>query len=185
MISKSVHLGMKGYKEIRKLMKSAFPSSEQTPMLLLHIFALKKSVNFKAFYEGTELLGILYTIENKDYCFIFYVAVNEQMRSKGIGKKIIEEVYKQKGDKIIGLHVEAMDKNAENAEQRKRRIAFYERNGILDTGYVFLDEGVLYSVLSSDIEHFDVNEYGKLLASFSFGIYRPKMIKREENTDSF
>lgn len=69
-------------------------------------------------------------------------------------------------------HVESLDPSAENALQREKRISFYSRNGIFDTGCRFIDEGETYSVLASDIDHFDSREYETLLRSFSFGTYK-------------
>lgn len=110
------------YKDVCRLMRTAFPQNEQMPMWLLRVLAFRKNVNFRAFYEDDQLCGILYT--------------------------------------------------AENALQREKRLSFYSRNGVFDTGCRFVDEGEKYSVLASDIESFDPREYEMLLSKFSFGMYK-------------
>lgn len=110
------------YKDVCRLMRTAFPQNEQIPMWLLRVLAFRKNVNFRAFYEDDQLCGILYT--------------------------------------------------AENALQREKRLSFYSRNGVFDTGCRFVDEGEKYSVLASDIESFDPREYEMLLSKFSFGMYK-------------
>jgi GNAT superfamily N-acetyltransferase len=125
LIAKPVHLFCTEFNKITHLLKSAFPKKEQTSVFLLLLGALRKSTHFTAFYDEDKFVGLLYTIENDRYYFILYLAVNQNIRSKGIGGEILDYAYAQAGDKIIVLNVEPLDKNADNYEQRKRRIAFY------------------------------------------------------------
>ncbi|MEE0449606.1 MAG: hypothetical protein UC928_06895 [Collinsella sp.] len=113
----------------------------------------------------------MYTAKNDKYIFVLYLAVNNRIRSKGYGTKMLDWL-KHNTNKIIVLNVEAIDPLAENAQQREKRISFYGRNGIVDTGCKFVDEGETYSVLTSDVEGFDAKEYESLLSSFSFGTYK-------------
>ncbi|MHB0739770.1 GNAT family N-acetyltransferase [Peptostreptococcus stomatis] len=159
------------YNDICCLMRTAFPKNEQIPMWLLRVLAFRKSVNFRVIYEDEQFCGVLYTAEDNKYIFVLYLAVNDQIRSKGYGTKILDWL-KQSTEKIIVLNVESLDPSAENALQREKRISFYSRNGIFDTGCRFVDEGEKYSVLASDIDHFDPREYEILLSRFSFGTYK-------------
>ncbi len=113
------------------------------------------------------IAGLLYTIENDRYCFILYLAVNPEMRSGGIGGEILDCAYARAGVKIIVLNVEPSDSAADNYEQRKRRIAFYARHGICETGYGFSMDGVSYSDLASNLSAFDPGEYAKMLGGIS------------------
>lgn len=152
-------------------MRTAFPQNEQIPMWLLRVLAFRKSVNFRAFYGDDKFCVILYTAENDKYIFVLYWAVSYQIRSKGYGTKMLDRL-KQNTEKIIVLNVESLDPSAENALQREKRISFYSRNGISDTGCRFADGGETYSVLASDTDHFDSREYEMLLSRFSFGTYK-------------
>jgi len=158
----------KDYPAICNLMKTAFPKNELFPMWLLRLLARRKSVNYLAFYSENDFCGILYTVENDDCLFVLYLAVNAQIRSRGLGSQIIQWI-KERTTKNIVLCVETPDDSAENPEQRKRRISFYQRNGFSDTGYSYFD-GDSYSILSSDSEHFNLSSYKALLKSFSFGL---------------
>ncbi len=171
MIDKKVSGRLKEYPDICRLMNTAFPQNEQIPMWVLKILAFRKSVNFRAFYEDEQFCGILYTAEDDKYIFVLYLAVNDRIRSKGYGTKILDWL-KLNTAKIIVLNVESLNPSAENALQREKRIFFYSKNGIFDTGCRFLDEGEVYSVLASDIDHFDPKEYEMLLSNFSFGMYK-------------
>lgn len=174
-----VSRGLAEYHEISHLMKTAFSKNEQLQMFILKLLALRKDVSFHAFYNDADFCGLLYayTAENKKYAFVLYLAVNENIRSKGYGGQILEWLKKRTSKNIV-LNVEEVCSSATNAEQREKRIAFYQRNGITDTGYTFSDGGEKYAVLASDPEHFDVQEYEKLLKSFSLGLYRRRIVKR-------
>lgn len=123
---------------------------------------LRENVNFRAFYDREQFCGILYTAENDKYVFILYFAVNGEIRSKGYGSQILQWL-KSDTSKNIVLNVEAIETYAVNFLQREKRIAFYQRNGITDTSYTFVDAEERYSVLSSDSERFNVQEYDALL----------------------
>jgi GNAT superfamily N-acetyltransferase len=174
--AKPVHLFCPGFGEITRLLKSAFPRKEQTSVFLLMLGALRKSTHFTAFYDGDKFVGLLYTIENDRYCFILYLAVNSEMRSGGIGGEIIDHAYAQAGDKTIVLNVEPPDPATDNSEQRERRIVFYARHGILETGYGFSMDGVPYSVLASDLLAFDPDEYSKMLGGISLNMLGEKCL---------
>ncbi|HCR74199.1 MAG TPA: N-acetyltransferase [Ruminococcus sp.] len=171
LVDKSFSRKLNEYKDVCRLMRTAFPQNEQIPMWLLRVLAFRKSVNFRAFYDDDLFCGVLYTAEDDKYIFVLYLAVNDRIRSKGYGTKILDWL-KQNTEKIIVLNVEAINLSAENALQREKRISFYSRNGIFDTGYRFIDEGETYSVLASDIHHFDLKEYEMLLSRFSLGTYK-------------
>ena len=99
------------YKDVYCLMRTAFPRNEQIPMWLLRVLALRKSVNFRAFYEDEQFCGVLYTVENNKYIFVLYLAVNDQIRSKGYGTKILGWL-KQNTEKIIVLNAESLNLSA-------------------------------------------------------------------------
>lgn len=171
LVDKTFSRKLNEYKDVCRLMKTAFPKNEQIPMWLLRVLAFRKSVNFRAFYEDDQFCGVLYTDEDNKYIFVLYLAVNDRIRSKGYGTKMIDWL-KQNTEKIIVLNVEAINPSAKNALQREKRISFYSRNGIFDTGCRLIDEGETYFVLASDIDHFDLKEYEMLLGRFSFGTYK-------------
>lgn len=165
------------YSFICHLVKTAFLRNEQFPLWVLRLLALRERGNFRAFYDGEQFCGILYTAENDKYIFVLYLAVNDKIRSKGYGSQILQWL-KGITSKIIVLNVEATNLSAVNSLQREKRIAFYQKNGITDTGYTFVDAEEKYSVLSSDSERFDVQEYGALLKWFSLGVYRKNISQR-------
>ena len=175
-----VRIGKKGYKEAMDLMSSTFPPNELIPLWILRLFALRRNVRFRAFYDDDMFIGTVYTYEDDKHFFILYLAVDPKYRSMGYGGRIVDHAHILAEGRNIALDVESLDPGADNLEERERRIAFYARHGIFDTGYDFTDDGEsYYSVLSSDIDGFDMDAFVKMLRRFSFGLCRMKVSKRE------
>ena len=116
--AETVSRKMNEYKDMRRLMKTAYPRNELIPLWVLNILALRKSINFRAFYEDERFCGIMHTAENDKYIYVLYLAVNDRIRSKGYGSKMLDWL-KSDTDKIIVLDVESIDPSAENAQQRE------------------------------------------------------------------
>ena len=62
--TETVSRKMNKNEDVRRLMKTAFPRNELIPLWVLSILALRKSINFRAFYEDERFCGIMYTAEN-------------------------------------------------------------------------------------------------------------------------
>ncbi|MDO4484005.1 MAG: GNAT family N-acetyltransferase [Clostridia bacterium] len=168
--AKNITRALKEYPQICELMKTAFPADEQLPMWLLRLGTLRRNFNFRAFYDEEQFCGIMYTVESEKMLFVLFLAVNDKIRSKGYGSKILGWL-KENTAKPIALNVESPDPQAENALQREKRIEFYKRNGIVDTGRRLTNRGVNLSVLSN-ADTFDVQEYERLISSMALGLQK-------------
>lgn len=98
-------------------------------------------------------------MEYEDNLSIFYLAVSPRARGKGYGSMILDYVKKKGKEKNVNLDVEALDTSAENIAERFRRVEFYRRNGITDTGYRLFGNGIKYMVLSSDPSSFNPRSF--------------------------
>lgn len=172
MKSNEVTSALEEYGEIKSLAKRAFPKNEQYPFWLLRLLAVRKDVDFLAWYEDGQFCGISYTISDSNCVFVLYLAVNDAVRSRGYGSKILAGLKERYCGENVFLNVEMPDPKAVNAVQRERRLAFYERNGYHRTDSWIVDGGERYLILSLD-ESYDLKAYARLLRRFSFGLYRP------------
>ena len=75
-------------------MMAAFPKHERLPFPLLMFFALFKGYEFNAYYDGEDFVGLTYTIAKGNMVFLAFLAINESMRSKGYGSKILDALKK-------------------------------------------------------------------------------------------
>ena len=175
-IGKEVNSKCSDFSRVLNLIKTSFPKSEQYSIVWLRLLTVCKNYSFKAFYDGDFLCGITYTVEMGDYVFVLYLAVVEELRSKGYGSAILQWIKACTSKKVV-LNVEVPNPNASNSMQREKRIDFYRKNGIVDTGYVFKDSQEELMVLSSDGTAPEINRYERLLKYitlefFSLGSFR-------------
>lgn len=163
---------------VENLIKSSFPPDEQEPMERLLDLAQRPMVNFWAYYDEGEFCGMIYVVDSKETLFILYLAVPGELRSKGYGAKIVEDVRAQFGGKNVVLHVEdpACTQDEAKIHQRIRRIRFYERLGFKDTGYRINSEETVFFLISTE-ENFRISTYMDLMREYSYGEYTPAVYK--------
>lgn len=167
---------MPDYGDIVDIYKSSFPEAEQFPVWLLRLGSHLRGASSTAFYDEGALCGFAYCLANEETVFILFLAVSGKVRSKGYGSQILSWVKGQNEGKTVFLDVEAIDESAPNNGQRVRRVAFYERNGIHQTGSFFSYDGVTYEILSTD-RGFTEKDYDENLGSF-FRVFRRRRRRR-------
>ncbi len=159
------------YQELCSMMKRAFPREELVPMCLIRLLTLNKNYNFKVYYDGDLFVGILFTIESADTLFVFYLAVNDTIQSKGYGSKLLQVLFDQYPHKSVTLFIETMDdKDAPNYPQRVKRLAFYERNGFVQTGIKVGLKAPFVDILSTD-KDYDMVKAKKLMCGIPMKIF--------------
>jgi ribosomal protein S18 acetylase RimI-like enzyme len=161
-------------KEVRGLYLRAFPEVERMPLWLLRLNALRPSVRLEAYLDGETFAGMTYSVRCDEGIYLLYLAVNDKVRSRGYGTRILDSLKAEAGESPLALDVEIPSDDAPNNEQRLRRIEFYRRSGITDTGVTLEDPEISYRVLSTwpdiDPEHVRL-----LLRRLFLGFYRPKV----------
>lgn len=170
---KAITPHLSDYKEIGAFMKRVFPKEELMSMGLINIITKMKKYNFNAYYDGDLFVGIIFTIDSKDTLFVFYIAVNDEIHSKGYGSQLLNILFEKYPEKSVTLFIETMDdKNATNYDQRVKRLAFYERNGFIQTGIKAGLKAPFIDILSTDKE-FDVKKSKKMLKFMPMKIFPP------------
>ena len=110
---------------------------------------------------------------------MLYLTVDGSLRGKGYGSRALERIKAEKPGQRIVLNIEPLDEKAPNAEQRRKRLAFYERNGFSETGYVARDSSASYDALCRG-PALDPEEYGRLLTRFALHLAPQKVEKKEK-----
>ena len=128
-------------KEIKELYESAFPIEERMPYEKFFLPFDSIELDFRAYYDGDTFIG-------------FFIAYIEKLWGRGYGLKIVLDILeKSKTDIPLLGEVESPDqKDAPNLEIRKRRLAFYLRNGVVDTGIHLTHNGVEYTIVTTTKE---------------------------------
>ena len=74
--------------------------------------------------DNDQIVGIMSFYQHDDFRFIDYFAIDGSLKGKGMGSKMLQ-YFINLDDKMVILEVEHPED-----EQSKRRIAFYQRNGL-------------------------------------------------------
>ena len=117
-------------KEWKALYREAFPKQERIPFWFLCLSAWRKRIGMYSVLEQNRLCGLLIGVEYQDLLFLDYLAVKSSERGRGIGSGILRYLQERYPEKRIFLEIETLSSNVPNAEQRNRRVAFYQRNGL-------------------------------------------------------
>lgn len=132
------------------LNETAFPAEECIESSLLLEGLRLPGFSCTAYYDEGDFCGFTYEIELEHYLYLLLFAVSGKVRSRGYGSRMLAQVRKHAGHKPVVLDIEPLDSMAPNAEQRVKRLKFYERNGFANTGHSLVENGVLYTVLATD-----------------------------------
>lgn len=176
MICKKVSKDMSGFSEIALLQKESFPPEENYSMEQLLELAESDHIEYQSFWENDILCGILFYNVGFSMIYLFYLAVNPVLRSKGYGSEILQWLKRNYPNKVIVANIEPVEILANNAEQRRRRLTFYEKNGFQWLPYRVSDDSGLYDIISTD-NTFEEKEYMELIMELGFAVYNPKLLK--------
>lgn len=166
-VSKSMDI----YGAIKKLYKQAFPANERAPFWLLMKRAGSSMADFWALYDGEKWVGIAYVIRHKQLAYLFYFAVQAGERGKGYGRTAIETLKEQYCGSRIFLALEALDKTADNYEQRVKRHSFYEKCGLSDMPYHLKEASVVYDIMGIG-EAVEPEEYREMMDCYVGKLFR-------------
>ena len=154
----------KNLEDIKQLYMDAFPFDERIPFYIMVSAGNDRGVEFLSIYDDDTWLGFIHTLVGEKLSYIFYFAIDGGLRQSGYGSKIIRE-YKKIHPKL-SLAIEPIEEDSDNIKQRKKRLAFYEKNGFetLDTKVV--EMGVEFELMGAKGMEIKESDYKSLVKKF-------------------
>lgn len=164
-----------------------FPSNELKPFSMIEKLMNSGCYECCGFYEkeNDELCAYAFMMADTDTNMLLldYFAVCEEVRERGYGSIVIE-LLKEDYTKWDGMIFEVEDDDTADTEEekkiRQRRIAFYERNGVVMTKQKSSAFGVDFKLMSLGLgREIKEDNVGYLLSA----IYRkmlPEKLFREQ-----
>ena len=136
---------------LRAIYDNAFPIEERIPFYKIFDLLDLLGGEFSAYYDGETLVGLYIGFKMKKYNYGGYRAVEEKLRGRGYGQKILNDILdRYKNDYPFLADCESpLQADAPNLEIRKRRHAYYLRNKITDTGTYITYNGVQYTIMTN------------------------------------
>lgn len=149
------------YRQVKQLYRRAFPRYERAPWSWLMLKSRHDRANFWAFFDQDRFVGLAFFIHGAGKMhYLYYLAVNDQVRSRGYGSRILAQLRKLYRAGTIVLDCEQPDPDADNHQQRLKRMAFYAKNGFYRTNRFHHDRGEVFHILASKkaVNHDHVDE---------------------------
>ena len=158
---------------LRALYEIAFPEEERIPWKDLLRLVGEMPLEFAEYREGAELLGITIVYPRPRLSWFWYFAVPEEKRGRGIGQRILSVLLSRYEGRSAVLDMEdPAQAGAPNAAQRRRRTAFYLRNGFRETGIGRNYGPVAMTMLLYGDDTFTQADYDTLTAEL-FRLWKP------------
>ncbi len=153
------------FSRIRKLYNTAFPADERAPMWLLAVKAYRKGVDFWSLYRDGKWFGMAYVLNEDDLSYLFYFAVSENERGKGLGSAALRSLKKHYKGRRLFLALEQLDADADNYTERLKRRKFYQRNGLGSINCTIRECKVVYDVMGVGGDVMP-SEYEKMMRNY-------------------
>ena len=133
--------------KIKLLYETAFPEDEQIPWDDLMRLIVEMPLDFTAYYNGETFIGFTIVYPRKQFNWFWYFAVQEELRGKGYGQQILTQMIEHYKGQSFVLDMESPTQVCENIEQRRKRHAFYLRNGFRDTNVYRTYDGITMTIM--------------------------------------
>ena len=161
----SIHSSNADNPDLRRLYETAFPVEEQIPYNDLFYLLDALDIDYTAYYDGEMLVGLTMVLHLPRFYWGWYFAVREELRGKGYGQGILTAVLdKYSEGKPFIIDIESpLQPDAPNPEQRKRRHAFYLRNGLKDSGTYRTYHGITYTIMTNSDAPFTHSDYDEII----------------------
>lgn len=134
---------------IENLYELSFPKEERRPFSqILRLQKEGKALPMVIFEEKTgEAVGLCFFVLHKEFALWDFLAIDPSRQDRGYGTEVIRAIEEKFRGKVVFGEVEPYDKNADNNEERIRRMRFYLRNGVHATDMVVNLFGVVFQVM--------------------------------------
>lgn len=121
-------------KQLFELYESAFPPEEKKTSEMLRFLVSQGRMEILAIVEDNTFIGLAIHLLSGKAALLDYFAITKEKRGQGYGGRIIAKLTEHFAGRPYIFEIEKQDSSADNALERKRRKAFYLRNGLKETG---------------------------------------------------
>ena len=158
---------------INTLAKEAFPPEEYLAPSELVKMARSDNFDFLALLDGDTFVGFMVVQTYENLAYLFFLAIDAGIRSKGYGSRAIETLRAEYPDKTHTVDFEMLDDTAPNKVQREKRRSFYLRNGYRETGLFLSYLGVDYEVFCMG-DLFDIDTFKAMMKTIQVEGFNPR-----------
>ena len=120
--------------QVFTLYHQSFPEIEKKPDDTLEFLENQGKIEILALVDEEEFIGMAIHMITDHMALLDYFAISPQKQGQGYGSRAICSLLERFRNKQYIIEIEIQNAESEDAEIRKRRKAFYLRNGLKETG---------------------------------------------------
>lgn len=140
-------------KEIEYLYLTAFPKNERKPFDLILEKCNNGSIEIISIQnDNSNFLGFAIMILHDDMVLLDYFAIAPESRGQNLGSTALKMLFERYKNKRFILEIENTEIESDNLEERKRRKAFYLKNGMSVMPYKVNLIGVEMEILTRNCD---------------------------------
>lgn len=133
---------------VLRLYQAAFPAEEKVPLVWLLGRSPKAGIDFWAWHDGPQFVGLTYSVSSRDLTYLIFLATTPAVRGQGYGSAILDQLAALAAPLPLVLSLEPQDSQADNRRQRQARLRFYRRSGFVSQPFQVIDLGVAYDTMA-------------------------------------
>lgn len=120
-------VGTPEMEQINRIFEEAFPPEERT--VGIEAIMAHEGSHINAYYDNDQMVGFLIWFDFGWFDYVLFFAVDSSCRGGGYGGQIWDDVVAEHATRPFYFSVEDPDETgATNAEQRIKRVRFYEKH---------------------------------------------------------
>lgn len=160
--------------QLYKINEEAFPDAERIPAEhLLPIFD-ECHCDLWAIYDET-LVGftVMMPSSQQKMGYLWFLAIDHHYRHHGYGSQTLQKLNEIYPQYQFVIDLEQLDEQSENAMQREKRVAFYQKNGFKRAYMGMSYFGVDYEIMHTQ-DQFVLDDFKTLIKNMAINGFDPK-----------
>ena len=167
----------------RHMLKYDFPADERKPLSRIERSMEKGQYLCYGIKDEAGIAAYAFFVAIDDVFLLDYFAVRKDLRGTGVGSGFLKELYSSQFRNVSCILVEVDDPACADSDEekavRKRRLTFYLKNGLRDTGARSRAFGVSFLILECPAgEPHNREEAGEIYARIYRAILPQRMYTR-------
>lgn len=147
---------------LERINEEAIPEEERNSLEDLFSTGADGNLEILGIYADGEPVGFLVVRKYKRICYLAYLAVQNDLRSQGIGSKALRGLTERNPGCCTVVEFEAPRPDSDPEDLRQRRKDFYLRNGFYETGWYTFYDGTEFEIGCSG-QDFDAEAFGEFI----------------------
>jgi len=100
--------------DIKNIYTSSFLKEDRMPFGMMIAMSYLWNTDFLSFYDEDILCGFVYMATIRKLTFVMFIAVEENMQSKGYGSCILNEIQSRRPNNKIVISIEPCNEKADD-----------------------------------------------------------------------